>query len=375
MQKFQMCLPVGNNEYLVPELLAADPPTYNWDYKNNVRFELSYKFMPAGLMTHFIWRMYDMLEVYWKSGAVVAYKDTRLLLRMYIVERKVSFWIQGKNCEELLNFVRWEFDKIHKDILDPPFKEMFPCNCSECKDSPEPEFFSYQQLEKFLKKNLKEIQCKRSGDSVPINPLFGRFNGDSPKTSFFEYLLRAVKKLQGLRYALDLGDSENNRNSFIANELDNADFFVKDQSLYGISPTGKQAGEIDILVENKNKEVISLLESMNLDSLHTAYINQHVQKLFSYDTTGLSENYILVYSESKDFVGFWKKYLDYIPNIELPKCKFISIQDISEDKSHTTEVKIARVNYNRMERTTTVYHLFINLYRDGFSSLHLYSIK
>ena len=264
MQKFKICLPLDNGEYLVPELLNPDYPDYEWDYADNVRFEFSYKFMPAGLMTQFIWRNFDMQETYWKTGTILNYKETRLMVQAFILERRVGFWLKGKNAEEALNFVRWEFDKIHRYLQSPPFKEMFPCNCEVCETSNTPEFYEYPELADYIKDEIFEIRCRKSRKLVLINPLLGKFNGDSPKTPLLEYLLRAAKKMQGLQKPLALGSDENNRNTFIANELANADYNIKDQTLWGNSATGKQAGEIDIKIENRNGETISIIEAFNL---------------------------------------------------------------------------------------------------------------
>jgi len=360
MQKFQMCLPLGDNEFLVPELLAADPPKYEWDYKENVRFEFSYKFMPAGLMTQFIWRLFDMLEVYWKSGAVITYKETRLLVRIFIVERKVSFWLKGKNTEETLNFVRWEFDKIHRYLQNPLFKEMFPCNCSECTNSSEPAFYEYPQLRKYLQNKITEIRCPLSVEAISINRLLGKYNGGSAKTPLFEYIFRAAKKLQGLQKPLNLGLQENNRTTFIANELSNSDYIIKDQALWGQSASGKQAGEMDIKIENKNRETIAIIEAFNLKSFVQKTISTHIDKLINrYDANGLPENYILVYCEN-NFEENWNKYIQFVPTLKTD-FKLAQFDPHYSSGLEVADIKTAKAVHVRNGSEVVIYHFFVKI--------------
>jgi len=362
MQKFQMCLPLENNQYLVPELLAADPPAYKWDFNGNVRFEFSYPFMPAGLMTQLVWRLFDMLEVYWKSGAVLVYKNTRLLVRIYIVERRISFWITGEKTEETLNFVRWEFDKIHRYLQSPPFKEMFPCNCHLCETNTNPEFYEYTELQDYLNDGIAEIRCRKSRKLVPIKPLIGKYNGGSPKTPLLEYIVRAAKKMQGLHKPLALGKDENNRNTFIANELSNADYIIKDQALWGSSATGIKAGELDIKIENRQGETISIIEAFNLDSLNKEKIIKHITKLFrEYNTNGLPEMYIIVYSEANDFVALWEKYKVFVQTITVQHIEYNRFADISQKMYTPAQIKVAQTQYTLNQTECTLYHVFVNM--------------
>ena len=48
-----------------------------------------------------------------------------------------------------------------------------------------------------------------------------------------------------------MGTGENHRNSFLKNRLQRPSYTAKDQTLYGNSPSGKQAGELDIKIENE----------------------------------------------------------------------------------------------------------------------------
>ncbi len=360
MQIFQMCISLNENEFLIPELLSPNPPEYQWDSTDNMRFEYSYKFMPAGLMTRLILRLYDSLEIYWKSGTIIRYKETRMLLRIYGLERRISFWVKGKHADEMLKVIGYEFDRIHREIGTPQPREMIPCNCNECKSKENPYFFAYGKILKHLEKGKKTIECDFSSEDVPINPLLGKFNGNGTKPKLLELIHRALRKLQGRRMALDLGNLENNRNSYIADELTNSDFHIKDQSLWGKSKNGTNAGEIDIKIENANKETIAIIEAFNLDNLNKKIIAEHVKKLIEkYDVNGLPENFIIVYCDG-NFTELWEKYTDFVSSIEC-EYQFVDFQDVSKTISYTTDIKIGLATHLRNGSQVTVYHLFCKM--------------
>jgi hypothetical protein len=119
----------------------------------------------------------------------------------------------------------------------------------------------------------------------------------------------ACVKLQGNH--LYRTASEDDRNGYIKDILQTVGFTTKDQTRWGVSNTGKSAGEVDILIEDNNHPY-SIIEALNLASLDSNYLNLHIDKIFKYDTTGLPNNFILSYVTAKDFASFWEKYKKHI---------------------------------------------------------------
>jgi len=360
MQIFQMCISLNENEYLIPELMSPNAPAYQWDSTDNLRFEYSYKFMPAGIMTRLILRLYENMEVFWKSGAVLRYKDTRMVLRIFGLERRISFWIKGKQADEMLKVIGYEFDRIHREIGTPQPNQMIPCNCSKCRNSATPQFFGYDLIMQYKENQQYTILCTRSFESVPLDPLLGKFNGNGTKPKILELLLRSLRKLQGRQAALDLGNLENNRNSYIADELTNSDFRIKDQSLWGKSKNGTYAGEIDIKIENLTNETIAIIEAFNLDNLNKKIIAEHVKKLIEkYDVNGLPENFVVVYCDG-NFAELWEKYANFVSSIDCEH-QIVDFKDVSQSVSFSTDIKIGLATHFRNGSQVAVYHLFCKM--------------
>ncbi|MCP4752671.1 MAG: GTP-binding protein, partial [Proteobacteria bacterium] len=63
MKKFELVFQFEDSiEYLAPELLPGDKPSFPWDETNNLRFEYRYDFMPKGVITRFTVRNHTLIE-------------------------------------------------------------------------------------------------------------------------------------------------------------------------------------------------------------------------------------------------------------------------------------------------------------------------
>ncbi len=92
---------------------------------------------------------------------------------------------------------------------------------------------------------------------------------------------------------------------------------VKDQTRHGISLSGKDAGEVDILV-TKNGNEIAIFEGLKLDSVNTSYINEHINKaIVNYNALGTA-TFVVAYVTAQDFERFWERYSTHIKDYDFP---------------------------------------------------------
>ena len=122
---------------------------------------------------------------------------------------------------------------------------------------------------------------------------------------YLEDVLYSCIQLQSL--ALYSEAKENERNDFIAKILESKGYIIKDQTRRGKSNSGKDAGEVDIYIQNKNGFPFSIIEALNLKNFNTDYIDTHIDKINKYDTTGNTVNLCLTYANIVDFDAFWRK--------------------------------------------------------------------
>lgn len=106
--------------------------------------------------------------------------------------------------------------------------------------------------------------------------------------------------------------SENSINDYFRDMLLSKGYDeTKDQTRHGISASGKDAGEVDILLTKSGKE-IAIFEGLKLNSINTAYIDSHIDKAIeNYNSLGTA-TFIAAYVSCSNFGEFWNKYLNHI---------------------------------------------------------------
>lgn len=154
--------------------------------------------------------------------------------------------------------------------------------------------------------------------------------------------------------------TENERNTYIRDLLESADFDVKDQTLRGSSSKGKTSGEIDIMVYNNMKYPLVIVEALILGSLKRDYLKKHIDKVYKYDTTGLFDNVVIVYSESRDFAVFCNRYTEYISDYDYPDY-IKKMGEVESVDSGFSEIRIYKSILDRNGTQTNLHHYLVNM--------------
>lgn len=175
---------------------------------------------------------------------------------------------------------------------------------------------------------------------------------------FVETLYKICIKLQGNSKYIDA--SEDERNDYIRDMLDREEeYVIKDQTRRGLSASGASAGEIDILVE-KDSYPFTVVEALILKSLNKDYLGKHLDKIYTYDTTGNLFNVCLVYAECKEFASFWEKYCDFVEQYNYPYPLITSDENIDQEYTGS-EIRIMITTHNRSGKQTKLYHICVKI--------------
>ena len=229
-------------------------------------------------------------------------------------------------------------------------------------------------MSKILETAIKQVQVDTtiSYDTCPVNgkniyiikvktcarTLSGVDIDKSLMDEIMRELLSACVKLQA--NAIYYGASEDQRNDYIRDILETAGYDVKDQTRRGLSPSGKAAGEVDILIKNKNFPV-TIIEALNLTSLNTRYLDNHIDKIYGYDTAGNAFNTILSYVNVSNFVGFCNKYVEHIKGYKYP-FEIISVEEnVNIGKVSYSDIKVMKTLHNRNGVETSLFHICVLL--------------
>ena len=121
-----------------------------------------------------------------------------------------------------------------------------------------------------------------------------------------------------LNASFTASSSENTINDYFRDMLSFKGYNeVKDQTRHGISASGKDAAEVDILLTKAGRE-IAIFEGLKLDSVSTVYIDAHIDKaIVNYNALGTA-TFLVAYVNSADFESFWKRYSDHVRQYDFP---------------------------------------------------------
>lgn len=203
-------------------------------------------------------------------------------------------------------------------------------------------------------KNIYVIKVDRINEGTSL--LFDKLN-DPSIIEFIDCLYNICIKLQGnTKY---INATEDERNDYIRDMLEQHNYVIKDQTRRGLSSTGISSGEVDILVE-KDKVPFSIIEALNLNYLDKDYLAKHLRKIYTYDTIGNLFNVCLVYAELKDFVSFWEKYCNFVKSFKYPY-PLLSYDETLDNEYEGSEIKIMTTIHNRSGIPTRLYHICVKI--------------
>lgn len=211
------------------------------------------------------------------------------------------------------------------------------------------EFYPHQKS--YINENLQDININN-----PIE-LLTFFNSLILPTneSLMNVIVDSCIRMQSQKLYWDC--SEDQRNSFISNQLQASGFVAKDQARWGDTMTGKSDGEVDILVESKSGKPLAILEALNLKGIDRTSISKHVKKIFLYDTTGFERNYILVYAATDKFHELWIQYIEYIKTVDYK----YTFKDFKQDNifDRFADLRIGHAIHRRNGKDVFLTHIFI----------------
>lgn len=154
------------------------------------------------------------------------------------------------------------------------------------------------------------------------------------------------------------GCSENSRNDYFRDALSLMGYHeVKDQTRHGVSASGADAGEVDILITKEGQEV-AIFEGMNLSSVNTGYIDEHIKKtIINYNALGTA-TFIVAYVTVADFEGFWNRYTAHLQAVQLPTCVKQGLRVMPHANA---AIRTADMILSRNDFDFPVYFMAINL--------------
>ncbi|MBS1780332.1 MAG: TIR domain-containing protein [Bacteroidetes bacterium] len=247
MMKFELCYQIdGSDAFIAPQLLRKAKPNYKWDGNNNIVLKYDYEFMPKGIITRFIVRMYYLItdqNLVWREGVILERQGSRAEVLETYGKREIRIRISGTYKTELLGIIMDCMDKIHLTYHNLRIQKLIPCNCEDCNGNKEPFYFSFDRIRNYISKNIYEDRCAHSLKMIKLislqNSILGGASSGSLKVfiSFTdddsEYFKEFIKHFRVLERTIRMSvDSVENISSgenwkeFVRNKIDTSDIII-----------------------------------------------------------------------------------------------------------------------------------------------------
>lgn len=196
MKEFELCYRVvGEGEnFIVPQRLPGENDTYGWQSEGDTVVRFEYKFLPKGILTRLICRMHSRIERdpalgqrVWCDAVIFSLPDGKgkVFAREVYSQNVIELRATGEKRADMLNQTIQTLDDIHADpktrFENLVVEKMVPCPCVECAGADQPGFHEYSAILKRIDKGKSTSECKKSGEDVLIDEIFGKSGVKKPQ--------------------------------------------------------------------------------------------------------------------------------------------------------------------------------------------------
>ena len=159
----------------------------------------------------------------------------------------------------------------------------------------------------------------------------------------------------------NIDSQENSLNDYLRDMLvSKGHYEIKDQTRHGISQSGRNAGEVDILI-TKNGQEKALIEGLKLGSVDTNYIDKHIEKVIgNYNPLGVA-TFVIAYVNTNDFSKFCEKYYKHISDYHFAEMSVVNSTELEVRTQMSANIKIAHRVISKDGYEIPLYFIVIKL--------------
>ena len=369
MRKFQLSFAAGADHEFIP-MLCKQNSALNIQHlrkdPNILEFNMEFEYLPNNVLHRLmIDRSVELdMENVWRAGARFQEPETGLCAIVTIDDNVLRFFIQHINNmfrpNTYLAMLKANVDRIWRKIgLNAPTNQIV------YKMDNKQDFFDYEELKIMLEEGEATVFSKIFRRRIPIEAIMNQAapDGLEEEKKLLQAIVKSCEQIQ--REPECRGSKENNRNRRMRDALQNFGYDVHDQTQIGRSASGKDVGELDLLVYSEGKKPWTVIESLRVSDFAKRNWNSHLSKLLNnYNPHGVSFLFLVSYldCEKSKYDKYWKEYQTHIKSFD----SGIFIFEIGSFKNHVEMqtnhyINIASSRYLCGDYSPTVYHIFVQI--------------
>ena len=156
---------------------------------------------------------------------------------------------------------------------------------------------------------------------------------------------------------------------FINNLIEKCGWHTEDQVPSGLSASAEERifdnigglGKLDFILKDEKNMLLTICEALVLNSNAKKIIEEHLVKIFKYDTIGMPFNFIMIYSKAEKFENLWTNYQETVLNTPFKyKLKKKQFYDENEQFNIKSELRLGKTIHIRQGQPMDLYHFLIN---------------
>ena len=370
VRKFQLSFEGREEHEFIPMLCQKDSMPVAEEYAKDpetLEFRMEFEYLPNNVLHRLMVERQGELDMEqsWLTGALFRQEGTGLSAVVTIDGNVLHILVRkGDPMHRPNTYLSMLISNVERICavmnLQMPEKQVV------YKLEGKQEAFNLEYLTEMLKAGVREFFALTWKRMVKIWDIM---NQAAPAASDQEQLLldrvvAACRMLQADRNYW--GTKENDRNTFLRNALRMSGYVVHDQTLQGLSSSGKSEGEIDLDIRRYESVPWSICEALRVRDGSKTDWNKHLNKLLdNYNPSGVSHMFLVTYVDcGKDQFGkIWGSFEKHIPAENAEKFEVISQSwdRLEEYEKDTHFLRVGKCRYSCGSYSPAVYHIFVRM--------------
>lgn len=263
MHQFKLSYPLANSggAVIIPSLLQASQPNFNFDKSGSIEFEFAFDvFLPRHVLPELIVNRYQEIfqQNVWQTGVNLRHAtlQAEALLLVDYHARRLIIWVLGKDSRDYLTLLRDEVEGILERI-SVNYKELVTLPTSarigaESFLSGKPEKAAYKQLLACVVRGSKEFIAE-SGDEYDVGKVLLHFISEKKQEN-------DLGNRFGSNLIINMENKMGNKTTILNNSTVNGDIISADNiaNSFNKLTESKMADDLRVLLERLLNDVNEL---------------------------------------------------------------------------------------------------------------------
>ena len=369
MRKFQLSLDAGDRREFVP-MLCQRESTMDIHYlekdADTLEFRMEFEYLPDNLLHRLMVERHSELDMtnVWRTGARFELPGTGISAVVVIDGETLKFFIRHTGTmhrpNTYLTMLKANTDRIWRrmGLQEPNYQLVY-------KLDNKTGIFDYEELQQAHEDGESTVYSKVWRRRIAIKDILNQSAPDDLQKEH-QLLMSILQACEHIQREPDCrGTKEDSRNRRMRDNLEAGKYNIHDQTQIGVSSSGKDVGELDLMVYDDQHRPWSIIEALRIYNGSTQDWDGHLSKaLKNYNPHGVPFLFLVTYvdCEKKKFDHIWDVYQKHIKlydpdDFAYVKDSFVPITGLRNNHY----LRIASAQYACEKYTPTVYHIFVQM--------------